>query len=155
MQMVEAETDTPGLRAQKLALRELLRSSLAEHKAEIILEEWSRAEMTIAHQLACQSEPALLRQDIGMTDEKRKEKGIFDALRGRPRYPDLDDMQDGMPTLIELRVAADEVLEDYFVIRILGASGGDRNALVLLGKGHVTKVAERLRAMGHVVGVRP
>ena len=152
-QMLEAQTDTPHLRARKLALKELLESQLAEGKTPVILEEWSRLGMTIAHQLACRNEPAILWRNIDMNDDERRAAGIFDEQNDRPQRPVFS--EGPMPEMIWDRVPSDCIREDFFVSRILETANGDGRVLVLLGNGHVAPVAKKLRATGHTVSIQP
>jgi hypothetical protein len=131
---------------------ELLKSYLASHKVAAILEEWSRTEMTIAHQLSCQNEPAIPWQNIDMTDDERRAAGIFNVQWYRPGHPDWSEMP---PSWIQDRIPSDEVREDFFVSRILESNDSNGKVLVLLGNMHVTPVAEKLRAMGHNVSIQP
>jgi hypothetical protein len=151
-QFVETETDSAQLRAQKVALREPLESHLAEHKITAINEEWSRAEMTIAHQVASRNEPAIPWHNIDMTDDERRAAGIFDAQRNRPGHADWSDMP---PSWIRDRIPSDEVREGFFVNRILEANASDGKVLVLLGNMHATQVAEKLCQMGHIIEIQP
>ena len=152
-QMLEAQTDAPHLRARKLALKERLESHIAEGKTSAILEEWSREEMTIAHQLARRNEPAILWRNIDMTDDERRAKGIFDEQDDRPQRLVFNDGP--MPEMIWDRIPSDCIREDFFVSRILETANGDGRVLVLLGNGHAAPVTDKLRAIGHTVCIQP
>jgi hypothetical protein len=106
--------------------------------------------MTIACQLAGQGTPPIPWHNIIMTEDERKEAGIFEELKNRPARLDLND-----PTMeIEKRIPADDVREDFFTKEILKANDADGEVLVLLGDMHVMPVAEKLRALGHTVNAR-
>ncbi len=152
-QMVEVETDTAQLRALKPAFKELVQSLLAEYKIAVILEEWSRDETTIARQIASRSESPILWRNIDMTDHERRKAGVFDELADRPQRLVWGDGP--MPELIQDRTHADDLREDFFVSRILEENESSGKVLVLLGKCHVAQVAEKLRAAGHTVNLRP
>jgi hypothetical protein len=150
LQLLEADTDSETLRASKLDLRELLRFRLSKGNVAMIFEESAPAKSTIAAQLASQNQPAIPWRNIIMTEGERRAAGIFEALRNRPGHPNWDDME----YWIEHRIPEDEIRENFFADQISKASyPGD--VLVLLGDMHVRPVADRLRAMGHDVELRP
>ena len=88
-----------------------------------------------------------------MTNDERRAAGIFDELVDRPQRLVWDNGP--MPRLILDRTRADAVREDFFVRHILEANDRDGKVLVLLGNEHVTPVAEKLRTMGHTIGIQP
>ncbi len=87
-----------------------------------------------------------------MTDDERRAEGIFDAQRDRPGHADWSEMPPGW---IQERIPSDKVREDFFVSRILESNDINGKVLVLLGRMHVTLVAEKLRATGHTVSIQP
>jgi hypothetical protein len=152
LQFVEAESDSAPLRAAKLALRNLLWQHLATDKIEAVLEEWSRPEMTIAHQLADQTKPAILWNNIDMDEDERRKAGIFEDQAARPERVVWGDGR--IPELIRERVLSDRVRECHFVEGILKFRGRNGRMLVLLGSEHVAPVAEKLNAAGYVATIQ-
>lgn len=151
LQLLEAETDSETLRASKLNLRKLLQLRIAEGNLTMIFEESSPSKSTIAAQLASQNDPEIPWRNIIMTEAERRDAGIFDALRNRPGHPDWEHME----YWIEHRIPEDEVREDFFANQILEGNDSLGDVLVLLGDMHATPVADRLRAKGHTVEIRP
>jgi len=150
LQLTEAQTDSVNRRKLKLALRALLETHIAKRRVSGIFEESLPRKMTIACQLAGQRTHPIPWRNIIMTEDERKEAGIFEELRNRPARLDLSD-----PTMeIEKRIPADDVREDFFIKEILKADEADGEVLVLLGDMHVIPVAEKLRALGHTVNTR-
>jgi hypothetical protein len=150
LQLLEADTDSESLRASKTRLREILKAYFPGRRVVEIFEESSPRKESIAAQLAGQLDPQVPWHNISMTEEERRAAGIFEALLDRPGRPD-----DAMEFTIESRIPADEVREDCFAERILGAVKAQGDILVLLGDMHVQAVADRLRSKGHTVEILP
>jgi hypothetical protein len=147
LQLMEEQTDSISLRASRAHLRKILEEQLAS--VSNIFEECHPKRKSIAAQLASDHDPPIPWQNISMPEEKRKAKGIYEALQQRPGRPD-----DTYTFTIEVRIPADEQLEEYFEVSILTADGAEGDVIVLLGDMHVQPVADRLRSKGHDVVVR-
>lgn len=146
-QLIESDFDSESLTLQKDRLRRVLRGNLAEGNVGSIFEESSLTGTSIASQLATQSNPAIPWHNICMTPEERSNAGVLEALSKRPGTPDWDDMS----VWIEYRIPADEIREQYFVIRIEEGEKFQKMTLVLLGDMHTLAVAKKLLDRGHNV----
>ena len=144
-QYLEQDDDSVLLQTQKRKLRDLLSFQISSVAA--IYEESSPQKPTIAFQLA--GECGLPWHNICMTDEERREAGVYEALRNRGSAPDWDD--EGFS--IEYRIPEDDVREDYFVEKLVGSRDVDGIVIALLGDMHTLAVAKKLAALGHVASV--
>ena len=151
LQFVEAQMDHVSRLARKSALRDLLRSYLAQRRISAVLEEWSRPETTIARKLARENEPRILWKNIDMDEDERREAGIAEEQTSRGQSLVWGDGP--LPELVLERVPGDSVREHHFVERVLEFKDGDGTLLVLIGKEHVHFVAENLRAVGQLVDI--
>jgi hypothetical protein len=150
-QLVESDADSEQRLAQKLALREVLQARFIQNNILAVFEESKQGQESIASQLAGLSVPPILWRNISMTDDERSAAGILNAHRPSRVDWNWDDMP---PKLIEDRIPADTIREDFFVSQILQAKDSEGGVLVLLGNEHVVPVAGLLRAKGHAVNIQ-
>jgi hypothetical protein len=147
LQYQETENDRESLRSLKRELAAMIGAYLEGGRVSAIFEESSPKKITIAQKLAAASSPPIRWTNIDMTEEQRRNAGIFEALQKRPAKTILGPLS----YEIEYRIPEDEIREEYFLNRIEEAAYEDGTVLVLLGDMHVLAVAEKLRAHGHEV----
>jgi len=150
IQLLEAQSDTINRRTLKVKLRAILEEHLAEHQVAAVFEESLPTVMTIARELADQSNPKIPWDCILMDEGERRAEGIFEALDNRPSRPDPNNPNEE----IEKRIPEDDIREDFFVRKILLAENAVGEVLVLLGDMHEMPVAQKLQARGHTVTSR-
>jgi hypothetical protein len=138
--------ELPGPAGKKDRLEALIRQEIATRNIQFISEEADPRIRTIAQEIATSQQPTIPWMNIVMTEQQRRNAGIFEALQNRP--------VDRRPTFfgyveIEHRVPADDVRENFFMAQTITGAGAAQSALVLCGDVHTEALAAKFTAGGH------
>jgi hypothetical protein len=140
--------ELPKTAAQKTRLETLIRQEIAARNVQFISEEADPRIHTIAQEIANSATPSIPWENIVMTEQQRRDAGIFEALQNR--------RVDRRPTTwgyieIEHRVPADDIRENFFMDRTIERAGAAESVLVLCGDMHTEALATKFRANRHTV----
>jgi hypothetical protein len=140
---------------RRARLESLVLELIGRRRVDCICEECNPCYVTVAQKMAFESVPRIYWQNIVMTSQERLEAGIYEDSLDRPSRDEEKPPGSGRFQTIHSRIPADDVREQFFATKSIGAASEVKaeSILILVGHMHADSLGHLLTEQGFEVEV--
>jgi hypothetical protein len=150
IQLAKTGSEESLLGESKDRLESLVRRGIMSRRVEFIAEEAHPLKETVAHHVVSTEYPQIRWENIDMSDDERKQAGIYEALNKRPAYAR---WKGDVCVMVERRIQEDDIREEFFVAKSLEGAGKSESIMILCGDMHARALKNKLAMLHHSVDI--